>query len=274
MRSRVLACALAVVAVLGATVAAPVVDTSAAAAPVRLGDRVLSYGMRGADVLHLQVLLTKRGYPVPVSGWFGPDTRAAVERAQHAYRLAVDGIVGPMTLGALRHGEPPGVSAPSESVATVASAPGWTFPLRPLSRVLPPSTWTQDQGVDISTVGRACGGQVTEVAVASGTIAGEGIYGFGPYAPILRLDSGAYAGRYVYYGHAQPALVLVGQHVRAGQAIAQVGCGRVGRSSAPHLELGISEPGGPPCCPGWHQTSALTLGILEGLYAQDGGALG
>jgi|SRR5579884_1766217 len=230
--------------------------------------RLLRYGDSGNDVKTLQSWLTEVGYPVPQTGYFGPITLAAVKSFQRAHHLTVDGVVGPITAGALLKA----VQQKTGSSASNTSAPkGWVFPLKPLSRVLAPSYWTQDQGVDISTVGSACGSQVDEVAMTSGTIVQEGISGFGPYAPIIKIDSGLpWGGHYIYYGHAAPALVPVGAHVTPGEPIAEVGCGDVGISDGPHLEVGISAQSGPPCCPAVHQTSGYMYSFLLALYHQAG----
>lgn len=236
--------------------------------------RTLRMGESGSDVKTLQTWLTDVGFGVPQTGYFGSMTQQAVKSFQRSRRLRPpSGTVGRRTAAALltavrkaaKGSDVAGVSGGSSS----GSSTSMVFPLRPLSRVLPPSDWTLDQGVDIGTFNSACGRQVTEVAMTSGTIVQEGIEGFGPYAPVLKVAGGPYAGRYIYYGHAAPALVPVGAHVNTGEPIAEVGCGDVGISSGPHVEIGISDVGGPPCCPGYQETSPAWYQVVLRLYKSE-----
>lgn len=117
MRPRIL-CATLCAALAGAALppaalaAAPSRGAATAVAQaVRLGGRTLALGMSGPDVFHLEVLLVKRGYRVSERGSFDAHVRAAVERAQRVYRLPVDGVVGPLTLAALRAGAAPATSS-------------------------------------------------------------------------------------------------------------------------------------------------------------------
>ena len=139
------------------------------------------------------------------------------------------------------------------------------FPYQNKSLVSPPQWWSQDAGVDISPWPSVCGAQAVIVASASGTIVQEGINGFGPDVPVLRVDAGPLAGRYIYYGHTLGDLVGVGAHVSAGQPITHVGCGIVGNSSGPHLEIGISQPGGWYVPPN-HATSQEMYNLLYNAY--------
>jgi len=219
---------------------------------VKLGTRQLHAGARGEDVTELQLVLSDIGYTVRITGVYDLPTRRALQRF---HGVSSDMAVGRATVRALRAAQP-------TQLDDTLDAEGWVFPIRPKRIAAPVSYWSPDQGIDIATLNGACGKRAVEVAVTSGTVVQVGIGGFGSQAPIMRVDQGVYKGRYIYYGHAQPALAKVGDHLQAGDPIAELGCGIVGISSTPHLEIGISVPGGPKCCPPNGRTAPLMKRML------------
>jgi len=84
----------------------------------------LSQGMRHSDVTELQNRLTEEGvYNGPVTGYFGPLTRAAVVRYQLAHNITpAVGYVGPLTRSALNAGANNAAAAGSALTAGQRSA--------------------------------------------------------------------------------------------------------------------------------------------------------
>ncbi len=245
--------------------------------------RALGPGNSGSDVSTLQRWLQGVGYSIAPSGYFGSGTQAAVRQFQQKHKLPMNGTVEAPTAKALYNSVTSAVKSGGYSGGVGLTGPkrkhgdgggsstSWVFPLSPVSRVLGPSYWSQDQGVDIPPVYGYCGRAIIEVAMTSGTIVQEGIQGFGGWAPVLQIDSGAYKGWYLYYGHAMPDLVSRGEHVHAGQPIAEMGCGDVGYSTGPHIEIGITPPNQGPCCPQMYQTSQAMWDMVQKLYYKAGG---
>lgn len=61
----------------------------------------ITAGDRGDDVKALQAALARRGFEVPVDGFFGPVTWSAVRGFQAQANLVPDGVVGAVTRRAL-----------------------------------------------------------------------------------------------------------------------------------------------------------------------------
>jgi peptidoglycan hydrolase CwlO-like protein len=154
---------------------------------------------------------------------------------------------------------PGGASSPAIVTGSApVSSGGFTFPL-PKSAAAPPSSWSPDQGVDISAPGNT-----PEYAVCSGTIVLHGIGGFGPWAPVLHCDGSIDGYSYVYYGHAGPLDQLaVGTHVGAGQVMSSIGPGIVGISTGPHLEIGFADSSGSPIGGG---SASTMMSLLQSAY--------
>ncbi len=107
------------------------------------GEPVIDYqiGDSGAPILLLQLRLAERGFdPGPIDGQFGPGTARAVRAFQEIQNLAVDGVVGATTAGALAFD--PTAEIPSGFVGVSVTAVAKMFsPFTPLKNIrahLPP----------------------------------------------------------------------------------------------------------------------------------------
>lgn len=124
------AVAAAVVAMTGTSFAFASVGTAEAAgtcstvAQCAAGSQpTLKIGKRSSDVARLQRALTKAGFNVPATGYFGSMTRTAVKRYQRANGLPVTGVAASMTWGSLQGDSGRGKAPKARRAAAPASAP-------------------------------------------------------------------------------------------------------------------------------------------------------
>jgi len=224
-------------------------------APVRLAGHLLEDAQRGIAQQRVQVRFRSSA----TSAWSSPawvtTDRTGVasisRRFTHTFQVGMR-FLGTSDLAA----SPLAVATVVVKPRPATSSAGFRFPFLNPGQAESPGSWTLDQGVDMFAYGQACGAAAKLVAVGDGTVIQTGISGFGPTAPVIQMSSGPFTGRNVYYGHTGHIYVHVGERVHTGQLVAQIGCGQVGYSAAPHLEIGVGEPGGPPCCPPFHATAS------------------
>jgi peptidoglycan hydrolase-like protein with peptidoglycan-binding domain len=89
-------------------------------------ERLLAPRASGAAVRKVQQALVDAGFPLPgfgVDGIFGAETTTAVRDYQAAHGLAVDGIVGPITMGSLDAQFLPAAIPPAPPATPAAPAP-------------------------------------------------------------------------------------------------------------------------------------------------------
>jgi peptidoglycan hydrolase-like protein with peptidoglycan-binding domain len=118
---------------------------------------VMGLGALGDLVVWAQEHLATAGYTIPIDGDFGPETQAAVESFQAAKGLAVDGIVGPATWGALLAYAPAPVTwvQTGAVVATAAAVRGSRSGRRPLLMQVPKSAHARARRDEIARAGGA-----------------------------------------------------------------------------------------------------------------------
>lgn len=122
-------------------------------------------GSTGSDVLTLQNMLRQQGYDIAADGIFGSATQSAVQQYQRSQGLAVDGIVGTNTWGAL-YGTGSGSSSSS------ASSGGSYF--NPATGQMMPAGWTPDQAGGVTAYNPGYSGYPS-----SGSVSGSGIVNAG-----------------------------------------------------------------------------------------------
>jgi murein DD-endopeptidase MepM/ murein hydrolase activator NlpD len=204
-----------------------------AAAPRKLGKRVLQLGLKGTDVRVLQYSLTKLQRPVGVDGIYGPSTKHQVKLYEIQRHFRIDGVV--------QRGE--GRKIHLATKKALQSTLGEVFPVQgphsfggPDNAFGAPRKGHVHQGQDVLA---ACGTKI--VAVHAGYVrfnafeaGGAGYY--------LVLHSSLSGQDHVYAHLMAPSWAVAGTPVYAGQQIGKVGA--TGDAVGCHLHFEIwTSPG-------------------------------
>jgi peptidoglycan hydrolase-like protein with peptidoglycan-binding domain len=201
----------------------------------RLGTRLVQRGMRGWDVAALQFLLARRGHsPGAIDGAFGPATESAVLSFQRAAGLAVDGIAGPATIGALRRRVTPSPGAgptPGGPVRFYRPVPG------PVGDRFgaPRGGGRRHGGIDFPA---PAGTLVQAAGVGTTVFAGWNSGGYGNLVVVRHR-----LGFESWYAHMSQITSWVGESVSGGTRIGYVGC--TGSCTGPHLHFEVRLNGTP-----------------------------
>jgi murein DD-endopeptidase MepM/ murein hydrolase activator NlpD len=184
-----------------------------------LGNRTLAPTATGWDVAMLQFALAWRGFPSgPFTGIYTDRTRRAVRRFQRSRGLAVDGVVGPQTLAALRRPPP---RSPVHLHSPLVRAP--------VSGRFGPHGVRFHSGVDFAA---AAG---TAVLASRGGRVTYASWHPGGYGYLVTVAHGR--GVRTMYAHLSRIDVRVGARVHVGQRIGAVGS--TGNSTGPHLHFEV-----------------------------------
>jgi murein DD-endopeptidase MepM/ murein hydrolase activator NlpD len=182
------------------------------------GSRPLRRGQRGWDVVVLQFLLARHGFPSgTVDGGFGAHLDAALRRFQRWSGLYADGVAGPATFAALRRPRP---STPLRFLSPVGVVPTDRFGPRG-ARFHSGVDYPLASGARVAAAGRGC------VAFAG--------YDPGGYGNLVVVRHRL--GVTTWYAHLSRATVRRGECVVAGVRVGLAGA--TGTATGPHLHFEV-----------------------------------